>query len=302
MAGYTKNYLSLGAGVQSSTIALMAANGEIEPSPDGAIFADTQAEPASVYRWLDWLETKLPFPVHRVTAGSLTDAALTPHVSAKGRTYYRTAIPFHTLSVDGDAGRIPHRTCTRDYKIVPITKEVRRLCGEDLKQWRRETRRVTKELKALVKAGADTATARAPGPVVCQWIGISLDEMRRMKPARDPWIATRWPLIEKRMTRLSCLEWLRSHGYPEPPRSACVYCPFRSNREWRHLQRTDPDGFAAAVDFDHKARELLRGTSPSSEAFVHRSLKPLGEVDLRNDVDMGQLTLWQDECAGMCGV
>ena len=37
------NFLSLGAGVQSSTLALMAAKGEIGPMPDAAIFADTQA-------------------------------------------------------------------------------------------------------------------------------------------------------------------------------------------------------------------------------------------------------------------
>jgi len=48
--------ISLGAGVQSSTMALMAAAGEITPMPTAAIFADTQDEPASVYRWLDWLE------------------------------------------------------------------------------------------------------------------------------------------------------------------------------------------------------------------------------------------------------
>ena len=45
--------ISLGAGVQSSTMALMAARGLILPRPIGAIFADTQDEPASVYRWLD---------------------------------------------------------------------------------------------------------------------------------------------------------------------------------------------------------------------------------------------------------
>ena len=40
--------LSLGAGVQSSTLALMAAAGEVTPMPTAAIFADTQAEPARV--------------------------------------------------------------------------------------------------------------------------------------------------------------------------------------------------------------------------------------------------------------
>lgn len=63
-----KHIISLGAGVQSSTMALMAAAGEITPMPDCAIFADTQAEPKSVYKWLDWLEGQLPFPVIRVVA------------------------------------------------------------------------------------------------------------------------------------------------------------------------------------------------------------------------------------------
>jgi hypothetical protein len=269
------HYLSLGAGVQSSTLALMAAHGEITPMPTAAIFADTQAEPASVYRWLDWLTERLPFPVYRVTAGSLTDAALAVHVSAKGITYYRTVIPFHTKGVDGEAGRIPHRTCTRDYKIVPLMRAVRKLAAVP---------RGCKEVRLV------------------QWIGISLDEIQRMKPSREPWAATRWPLIECRMTRAGCLEWLKANGYPEPPRSACVYCPFRSNREWRYLKRHDPEGFAEAVAFDREARRVRQGTTLKSEAYVHRSLVPLDEVDLRNDTDKGQMTMWDDECEGMCGV
>ncbi len=60
--------LSLGAGVQSTTLALMAAHGEIGPMPDCAIFADTGWEPAAVYEHLDWLASGnvLPFPIHRV--------------------------------------------------------------------------------------------------------------------------------------------------------------------------------------------------------------------------------------------
>ena len=39
------NIISLGAGVQSSTMALMAAKGLITPMPDAAIFSDTGWEP-----------------------------------------------------------------------------------------------------------------------------------------------------------------------------------------------------------------------------------------------------------------
>ena len=40
--------LSLGAGVQSTALALMAAKKVIKPMPEFAIFADTQAEPQYV--------------------------------------------------------------------------------------------------------------------------------------------------------------------------------------------------------------------------------------------------------------
>jgi 3'-phosphoadenosine 5'-phosphosulfate sulfotransferase (PAPS reductase)/FAD synthetase len=65
-----KRFLSLGAGVQSSTLALMIAHGEIEPV-EAAIFADTGWEPRHVYEWLNWLEEQLPFPVCRVQYGNL---------------------------------------------------------------------------------------------------------------------------------------------------------------------------------------------------------------------------------------
>ncbi len=267
------HYLSLGAGVQSSTLALMAAAGEITPMPIAAIFADTQAEPPEVYRWLDWLEKQLPFPVHRVTAGDLERAVLTPHVSAKGVTYCKAAIPFHTRSDDGTKGQIRQRKCTSDYKIKPIMRAVRRL--------------------ACVKRGQST-------PAVVQWIGISMDEIVRMKPSREPWAMSRWPLIERRITRAGCLDWMRDRDYPEPPKSACWFCPFRPSSGWKAMKRDDPESFEKAVAFDHAARAMRPGQK--SEVYLHQSLVPLDQVDLRSDTDRGQGTLWDEECEGMCGV
>ena len=71
MPGIQLRVLSLGAGVQSTTLARMTAHGEITPMPDYAIFADTQAEPLAVYSHLARLTLQLPFPVCIVTAGSL---------------------------------------------------------------------------------------------------------------------------------------------------------------------------------------------------------------------------------------
>ncbi|CUX70115.1 conserved hypothetical protein [Agrobacterium sp. NCPPB 925] len=67
--------LSLGAGAQSTTMALMAAHGEIGPMPDCAIFADTGGSRKPSYEHLEWLTSPnvLPFPVHIVSAGNIRD-------------------------------------------------------------------------------------------------------------------------------------------------------------------------------------------------------------------------------------
>ena len=65
-----KRFLSLGAGVQSSTMALMVAKGELPPV-DVAIAS--ASKPQTVYDWLDWLEKQAPFPVHRVNGGDLRE-------------------------------------------------------------------------------------------------------------------------------------------------------------------------------------------------------------------------------------
>lgn len=260
--------LSLGAGVQSSTMALMAARGELTPMPEAAIFADTQAEPASVYRWLDWLEKQLPFPVVRVTAGSLTEDSLRVGTRADGATWVKGGIPAFVPMADGRAAPLPRR-CTTDFKIVPIQRHLKAMRGDRN---------------------------------VVQWIGISLDEVHRMKPARVAWCRNIWPLVERRMSRNDCLRWMAEQGYPKPPRSACVYCPYHGPHEWRRLKAEEPEAFEAAVAYEQRmhAVDAMR-TTRRGKPFLHRSLTPLDKVDFSTDIERGQGALWGDECEGLCG-
>jgi len=150
------NVLNLGAGVQSSCLALMAAKGEITPMPDFAIFADTQAEPQSVYDWLDWLESQLPFPVYRVTKGNLTDDSLKQYYKKSGQSGVNNLIPSFGILPNGQKTAAIGRKCTADYKIAPIIKKC-------------------KELSGITRGQKHTT--------VTQWIGISFDEIQRMKDA-----------------------------------------------------------------------------------------------------------------------
>ncbi len=276
------NFLSLGAGVQSSCLALMAATGEVGPVPDAAIFADTQAEPASVYKWLDWLDAEIqrsphPFPIHRVTRGSLTEVSLKlrERVRTVGRPWSKSLIPAFVANRNGTRG-IMGRACTADYKIAVLLKRQKAL--------------------AEIKRGQKEVTATT-------WIGISYDEMQRMKMSREKWCQNRWPLIERKMRRGDCLDWMKAHGYPRPPRSSCVYCPFHSNAEWRRLRDEEPAEFARAVQFEQDLQAIKRQTGNlAGVPFLHGSLVPLSVADLSEPHDPRQQDMFQNECAGMCGV
>ncbi|HWN72806.1 MAG TPA: hypothetical protein VNN15_03245 [Solirubrobacterales bacterium] len=289
--------LSLGAGVQSTTVALMATAGELEPVPDCAIFADTGEEPAAVYRHLDWLMApgRLAFPVHVVRAweghgkpgikrrlGDEIPAA----TRGEGKAGSHSRPPFFVANPDGTKGMI-RRQCTGDFKIDVIQAKERELLGLKRGQrWPNEIR-------------------------IIQWIGISTDEATRMKPVMTrrvvngqpvavphPTIEGRWPLIERRMSRHDCTLWLTRRGFPIPPKSACGLCPFHSDAEWRAV-KADPEAWARAVEIDRAIRTGLVSKHLKGALYLHASLKPLEDVDLSGG---SQRDLFQNECEGMCGV
>jgi hypothetical protein len=271
--------ISLGAGVQSSTMALMFAHGELTPMPDCAIFADTGAEPRYVYDWLDWLETKLPFPVHRVAYGNLRDDLTAGRGNSISGAGHIAQPPFFVRSPDGRAVSMLRRKCTQSYKIVPIERKVRELAG-------------------LAKGQMGPKVV-----AVTQYIGISYDEALRMKPSQTRWIVHRWPLVDLEMRRLDCERWMAANDYPKPQKSACTFCPYHDDAHWRDMKRDHPEAFAEAVAMDETIRGgWLKQFGIDEDAYVHRSLKPLAEIDFRGAKDFGQVSLFEDECEGMCGV
>jgi hypothetical protein len=273
--------ISLGAGVQSTTMALMAAHGELTPMPDCAIFADTQWEPKAIYEHLKWLRSwgVLPFPVWVVSAGDIRNDLLNRTRPRQSLGWFVT-VPFFLKYANGDEG-IGRRQCTGNYKIEPIDKKLRELLG--------------KEPRDRI----------APGSVE-KWIGISMDEATRMKPSPNKWAVNRWPLIEKRMSRRDCLKWLAEQGYSTPPKSSCIGCPYHSNSAWREMRDKRPEEWADAVAIDKAIRDPIdvdKGLRKrKGQQFMHPKRVPLDEVDLSTAEEWGQLDLFNNECEGLCGV
>ena len=270
--------LSLGAGVQSSTLALMIHKGEI-PMVDCAIFADTQAEPPKVYEWLEFIKKTVSYPVHIVTWRNLEQDVLD---ASKGE-YQAFTIPFYTKNKETEQKGMLMRQCTADYKIKPVTKKVRELLG-----YKKGERVDLKKVK------------------VEMLMGISTDEMRRMRMNRLRYIDNQYPLINDfGMSRQDCIAWIKDNGYPMPTKSACYFCPFHSQSTWKEIKDNNPELFQKAVEMDKKIRNQEKykiKNKYKDDLYLHRSCEPLDKA-LEDDGQLNMFDAFDTICdEGMCGV
>jgi hypothetical protein len=105
------------------------------------------------------------------------------------------------------------------------------------------------------------------------------------------------------------MEWLLTYGdVPhEVPRSACVFCPYHSDHEWKRIKAEDPEGWARAVQIDEGLRKpgVVVNRKLDAKMYLHRSLMPLSEITWPADTSPRdrQLSInFSAECMGVCGV
>jgi len=171
--------------------------------------------------------------------------------------------PFYSISKSGKAGQ-GKRQCTSQWKIYPMRRWIQ---------------------------------ANRKGQKVEQWIGISTDEYKRMRDSDVKYITNVYPLIDNGVSRSDCKKWLADHNLEEPPRSSCIFCPYHSTAEWRRIKQI-PEDWKGALEVD----EQMRNRRPPHRIFVHPSRRPLVDIDFRTPEEQGQLSLWDNECSGICGV
>ena len=269
--------LSLGAGVQSSTLLMKIYNGEVAPV-DVAIFADTGNEPQEVYDWFKFLKEKVSDKINieivrnEKNTGNIAEDLLT-------EVGFFASIPVYTVNKETDKKGITLRTCTDRYKIRPISEKIREIL--------------------------DIKTLR--GKVVEIVMGISSDEIQRAKYPPNKWQVNCYPLVENNISRHQCLEYFGKLGLPQPPRSACIICPYHSQHEWKRLKDNYPKEFEYAVNFDNKLRESGSQSQfvnkLDSELYLYKERIPLKDASFDEvSSDKYQGSLFDDECEGYCGV
>jgi len=262
--------LSLGAGVQSSTVLFKMLDGVI-PMADVAIFADTGNEPREVYTYLDYLKTfmKGVLPLYIVSKSNIVEDALAEkeYVTNKGFL----TMPVFGINEEGKKS-LGRRQYTNDYKIQPIHKKIRELLN-------------VKSLR---------------GKNIEMVMGISTDEIQRAKKAQQQWQINYYPLLELNMSRHDCKHYVDSKNLRKPPRSACIVCPYHSNEEWQHLKENYPTEFQEAVAFDYAIRDVAK--EKGIKNYLHSSFIPLDQVNFKKKNPIYQGSLFDDECEGICGI
>lgn len=104
------------------------------------------------------------------------------------------------------------------------------------------------------------------------WLGMSTDELGRVKPSGKKWCTNHFPLIfDLQLSRSDCLSVIAEMGLPVPHKSRCWMCPYMNANEWWSMPKAD---FAKAVAFDAAIRER----NPK-DGYVHPARVPLSEVD-----------------------
>ena len=196
-----KQIWASGGGVQSAAIAALIVRGIYKP--DLAVIVDTEREQSTTWSYMD--------------------SVISPALASVGVTLQRVPkSQFATVDLyggkDGDSLLVPvFATQGGDVGKLPA------YCSNEWK------RRVVQRW------------ASAQGVSECDmWLGISVDEMRRMSPGTEKW-KNRYPLIEQRMTRDDCVALVERMGWPTPPRSSCWMCPNHTQEEWRDIKENKPE-------------------------------------------------------------
>ena len=248
--------LSLGWGVQSWTLAAMAALGDI-PKIDVAVHSDTTHEASGTYahakKWTPWLEAR-GIPVVTVKADN-PDVIRQEHGNS-------VIIPAFTVSATGKRGQV-RRQCTNRWKIQPIRRYMRTLLPPNPK----------------------------PGSVDLV-LGISWDEALRMRTSDIKYAVNSFPLVDQRIKRSDCITYLQNNGLDVPPKSACVFCPYHSRDGWRELKRQGGSDWNRAVAVDSNIRNKQAKKGAGWALFIHPFREPLEKaIQIPEDVGAKQLML-----------
>ena len=255
--------ISLGLGIQSTAMYIMSTLGDIDRA-DYAIFADPGAELPDTYMlWEDlnkWSKDNNGIPLIKKTKSLYKDII-------EGLNSYGAR--WASIPAFSEKGGMIRRQCTGEYKVDVVMKEIRKL--QNLRKYQK----------------------MSPTEV---WLGISLDEIQRMKLSRVHRVTYKYPLIDRKITRSECKDYLEKNGFLNVKKSSCVFCPYHNNNQWRDIKSNYPEEWKKVLKVDNAIRDLTK-KGIKDKLYLHASRVPIEDTYLQEDQE--ELFMCEE---GYCGI
>ncbi|WP_438863801.1 hypothetical protein [Neptunicella sp.] len=264
--------LSNGGGTQSCCIVVLIAMGCL-PKPDIVVMADTEREAAGVFEY----QRKYIVP--------LLESMGIEYAFVKKSDWTDADIEY--TNEDGDVSTLP--PFYTEINGRDKNNECQKQPGYCSSIWK------TKVIKQFLNNKYGTLELTRRG--VDFWVGMSLEEKRRIKYPSGKW-QKRYPLFESLIVRKQAIQIVQDFGLPEPPRSACWMCPNRHDDEWQWMKENIPSDFEKACTFDVELRQHY------DYLYLHRYGKPLSQIDFKKaSRSTPQTDIFDQFCdTGMCFV
>tara|TARA_R100001463_G_C3513790_1_gene220202 strand:+ start:64 stop:900 length:837 start_codon:yes stop_codon:yes gene_type:complete len=222
MPRYKSTILSYGGGTNSTALLIEWINRGKDL--DAVIFADTGSEQPYTYQFIESYikpyckEKKIPFETVTYKAG--------PRVKAvqKGDWEEGQVVTIYDwYAYSRSVPSVWKRSCTDNFKIIPITRLVKEKYPDSI-----------------------------------ELIGIDAGETHRAKQVEDPetgemiylYPDKKYPLIEWGIDREGCRKIITDHGWPNPKKSGCYFCPFQSKKDWIKLYHDSPYLFNKSLELE----------------------------------------------------
>lgn len=138
------------------------------------------------------------------------------------------------------------------------------------------------------------------------YIGIDADEERRVRPSRVEGVENVYPLVDRGIGRDSCIDIIKAHDLPVPPKSGCFICPFQRRSQWIELNRDHPDLWCKAVTAEQRSIDAQERRAKDGNP-VYLVDRPLPEVIRAKDgrgryAKDDQEALFDDRRPCQCGL
>ncbi len=126
--------------------------------------------------------------------------------------------------------------------------------------------------------------------------------MERQQMFEDDGITYDYPLITEGIDRQGCIEIIKSHGLPVPPKSGCYICPFQSRADWIKLRGQKPELFCKARALENHCNQRRAEAEKTPIYFRDMPLDELIQVKDRRGrrVAPGTMEMFDDQDRPPC--